>query len=150
TAASAIRIAYDLWQTGRFEQAERWLGAAEARAAGDGRERAWIELQRGQIDLDRGHLDEALGHYRRADRLFSGWWLVEEHIAEIYALRGEHGATERRYRDRIERTGSPEFMDALARVLEARGRSQQARALIDRPTRAYERRLEVLPEASYG
>lgn len=150
TSATAFRVAYDLWQTGRFEQAERWLGTAESRVIGDGQERAWMELQRGLLDLDRGQLDEALGHYRRADRLFAGWWLVEEHIAEIHALRGEHDEAERRYRDLIERTNNPEFMDALAGVLEARGRAEEARALVARATTIYEHQLEVLPEASYG
>lgn len=149
-AGSAFRIAYDLWQTGRFDQAERWLGVAETRVRGGGKDAAWMALQRGLIHLDRGQLDEALGHYRRADRLFAGWWLVEEHIAEIHALRGEHEEAERRYRDLIARTESPEFMDALAGVLEEQGRDEEARTWRARATEVYERALEALPEASYG
>ena len=149
-AGSAFRVAYDLWQTGRFAEAERWLTLAEARVQGGGKDAAWMALQRGLVHLDRGQLDEALGHYRRADRLFAGWWLVEEHIAEIHALRGEHEEAERRYRELIRRTGSPEFMDALAGVLEARGEDAEARTWIARATEVYERQLETLPEASYG
>jgi len=149
-AASAFRIAYDLWQTGRFAEAERWLTLAETRVSGGGKDAAWMALQRGLLHLDRGQLDEALGHYRRADRLFGGWWLVEEHIAEIHALRGEHEEAERRYRDLIRRTESPEFMDALAGVLEERGAEEEARTWRARATEVYEHQLETLPEASYG
>ncbi len=151
-SASAFRIAYDLWQTGRFDQAERWLGVAESRIVGPdtGKERAFMALQRGLMDLDRGRYDEALGHYRRADRLFHGYWLVEEHIAELSALRGDTDEAERRYRELVARTNDPEFMDALGEVLEGRGAHDEARDWHRRAEALYERDLERLPEASYG
>jgi tetratricopeptide (TPR) repeat protein len=109
-----------------------------------------MALQRGLMDLDRGRYDEALGNYRRADRLFAGYWMIEEHIAELEALRGNGAEAERRYRELVSRTNDPEFMDALGEVLDARGARREAADWHRRAEALYERDLERLPEASYG
>ena len=146
---SAFRLALYFWQTGQFPEAERWMQVAEATAEERGRARAWYQLQQGLMDLDRGRYDDAYAHYRRANELFTGWWLVEEHIAEVQALRGHAGEAESRYRDLIERTGNPEFMDALASLISDRDPEEAAR-WTRRATEHYDRWLERLPEASYG
>lgn len=151
SAASAFRIAYDLWQRAQFDEAERWLSIAEARVLpSDPQTRAWMNLQKGLIDLDRGRYADALAHYQRADQLFSGWWLVHEHIAEVQAALGNHEEAERMYRDVVERTESPELMDALADLLEERGNAAEARTFRTRARERFERQLEQLPEAAYG
>jgi tetratricopeptide (TPR) repeat protein len=107
-------------------------------------------LQRGILDLDGGRWPEALAHFRRADALFPGWWLVEEHIAETMALLGDREGAERLYRGIVDRTGSPEFMDALALLLIARGETDEANTLRRRSRAIWGARLRQFPEASYG
>src|SRR5262249_61925086 len=44
---------------------------------------AWVELQRGLLDLNRGRYDGAMAHYQKAEKAYSGYWLVDEHMAEL-------------------------------------------------------------------
>ncbi|MFK7988582.1 MAG: tetratricopeptide repeat protein [Sandaracinaceae bacterium] len=149
--ASAFRVAYDLWQSGRFNEAEQWLSTAASRVPdSDPRTQAWMNIQKGLIDLDRGRCADALAHYREAETLFSGWWLVEEHIAEALACTGELEEAETLYRDVVERTNNPELIDALADLLEERGEAEEAATFRARATARFEEQLEQLPEAAYG
>jgi len=151
TPASAFRVAYDLWQTGRWQQADNWLEtAAERVLPSDPRTAAWMSLQRGLMDLDRGRYTDALAHYQMADEQFGGWWLVQEHIAEIQVCLGQLDDAERRYRAVVEQTGNPELMDALADLLEERGEAAEATVFRARALATFERQLEQLPEAAYG
>lgn len=68
-----------------YEEAQDELTAKELRAF------AWIEVQRGFLDFGRGRLDDARTHYRRADAAYPGYWLVEEHIAELLAAEDRFG-----------------------------------------------------------
>ncbi|MCA9607195.1 MAG: tetratricopeptide repeat protein, partial [Myxococcales bacterium] len=151
SSSSAFRVAYDLWQTARFAEAERWLGVADARIPGtDGRTRAWMSLQMGLMDLDRGRYESALAHYEEADRRFDGWWLVHEHIAEVLVHLGRLDEAEERYRDVVARTDNPELIDALADLLEQRGRRDEAARFRRRADQRFEEQLARLPEAAYG
>lgn len=160
THKSAFRLARYYWLTGNYESAERWLDKAESRLPGKAPHlRAWTHLQRGIMDLDRNRLDDAMGHYRDGDALFSGWWLIEEHVAEIDTLQGRIEKAEKSYRDLIERTGDPEFMSALGDLLvgRAEGDAKAAAALKaeaeewdNKARAAHLARLELLPEASWG
>jgi len=108
--------------TGEWEAAEALLDAAAAEYHGQSPEPlAWLTLHRGIFDLDRGRHAEAMAHYREAEAILSGWWLVDEHIAEIYTLRGESISAENLYTDIVDRTGKPEFIDALAEIRLANG-----------------------------
>ncbi|HEY1258092.1 MAG TPA: hypothetical protein VGF34_02500 [Stellaceae bacterium] len=68
-----------------YEEAQDELTAKELRSF------AWLEVQRGFLDFCRGRLDEARAHYRRADAAYPGYWLVEEHIAELLGAEGRYG-----------------------------------------------------------
>ncbi|MEZ4401135.1 MAG: hypothetical protein R3B06_14010 [Kofleriaceae bacterium] len=149
-AGSSFRLALYAWKTGDFAEAERRLDeGADLVGSPRGRPRAWFELQRGLTHLDRGQLDLALAHYYKAEQMFGGWWLVDEHIAEALARKGDTVEAERRYRDLVARTGNPEFMDALADLIVDRA-PEEAAALVARATAHYDHWLTVLPEASYG
>jgi tetratricopeptide (TPR) repeat protein len=145
---SAFRLALYHWKTGDLDTARRWLAHGEATATTP-RERAWLALQLGLTWLDEGNLDAASAAYARADDTFPGWWLIEEHRAEVAALQGDPASAERRYRDLIARTGNPEFMDALAELVAARD-PDEACALIAQAGAWYARWLTILPEATYG
>ena len=127
------RVAYFALSTGDDARADELYEEAASRLRTDEtRRRSWLALQRGVVDLERGRLRQALAHYRVADAYFSGWWLVEEHLAEVLAKLGEVDEAVARYRNVVEKTQKPDLMDALAQFLNGDQRRQlqlRARAL---------------------
>jgi tetratricopeptide (TPR) repeat protein len=145
------RQAVYLWQTGEYEAAEALYLEALAGIHGPAPDaRAWIHLQLGLMDLDRGRYDDAFGHYRDGTEELSGWWLLDEHIAEICVLTGRIGQARELYEAIVERTGKGEFTDALAELAQARGDEPDAKQWIDRSRVRFEAELVQFPEASYG
>ena len=146
-----VRMAHLLRYQGHHDKAQEWLDRAVKASRLDGEMgRAWTLLQRGLLDLERGRLDEADAFYAQAEELFSGWYLIEEHRAEILALNGKLTEAEALYRDILARAPSPEFMDALADTLEALDEPEEARTWRAKATAAYKKDLARFPEATYG
>ena len=146
-----FRFAIHHFKSGRFDEAEAYFDRTERGLAQPTPQiLSNLELQRGILDLERGRWDDALAHFRRADRIFPGHWLIEEHIAEVTALKGDLAGAERLYRDIVRRTGHPEFMDALAGVKREQGDAQAAAAWTERAASVWRQRLRQFPEASYG
>jgi tetratricopeptide (TPR) repeat protein len=140
-----------LWQTGDYEAAETHYRDALASIVGDAPDaKAWIHLQLGLMDLDRGRYEDAFAHYRDGAEELSGWWLLDEHIAEICMLTGRTSQATKMYEDIVERTGKGEFMDALAEIAKAGGDEAGAKQWIDRSRERFEAELKTWPEASYG
>jgi hypothetical protein len=140
---------------------KKWLGspgeaaalleAAEKRYhAGAPTMRAWLKLQRGLVALDRGRFDEALAMYRLASDALDGWWLIDEHIAEVLHLSGKTAEAKQLYENIVARTGNPEFMDALAAIERELGNGESAKALTQKARAIYEQRLIAFPEAAAG
>ena len=151
TLGTLSRLAKYRWKTGDFDGADALFVRALAAYKGTSAQpRAWIRLMRGLLDLDRGRHREAYAHYQRAAAEFSGYWLVDEHIAEIRGLLGETEAAKELYVDLIKRTDNPEFMDALAGLLDEGGDAKGAKALRLRAKSAYESLLRRYPEAAAG
>ncbi len=111
---------------------------------------AWLHLQLGLADLGRGRYDEALAHYRDAEAELPGYWLVDEHIAEILTLVGQTDAAKAMYLDIIERTHNPEFMDAVAGILAAQGKPGEAKEYVAKAWTRYGALMAAYPEAAYG
>jgi tetratricopeptide (TPR) repeat protein len=128
------RMALLRWKTGDFAGAEDLYGQALGKRV-EGEPAAWLHLQLGLMDLERGRHDEALAHYRDAAALLAGYWLLDEHIAEILTLQGKTDAALALYADIIARTDNPEFMDAVAGIHRAAGRTEAAAPLIARARR---------------
>jgi tetratricopeptide (TPR) repeat protein len=150
-AATDVRRAIYDSKTGRLDRAARYLDhAVEVSRMPTPQFRARVELQKGSLLLERGRWDEALARFRRADAIFPGYWLIEEHIAETQALRGEFVEAERMYSDIVRRTNNPEFMDALARLARSRGDAAAADRWSTAAAKGWARRLELFPEAAYG
>lgn len=148
---SRARLAQCLWMTGETEAAEaEYLRALRMYHGESTVPRAWTHLQLGLMDLDAGRLTEALVHYRAAEAELPGWWMVEEHIAEVLALQGETQVAVAMYEDLVERTGNPEFMDQLARIHRKLGEEREARRWIQRARIEHEARVARLPEAARG
>jgi tetratricopeptide (TPR) repeat protein len=144
------RLAHLHLKTCRFDSAERLLTEAENELPQTARRaRAWVSLQRGLMNLDRGRYDDAMVAYQKADTVYPGWWLVEEHMAEIDALEGRTVRARERYERVVAKTGSPELMGALAGVVESSDPERAAR-LIAEARNIYEAQLRTFPEATYG
>lgn len=151
TPTALARMALYRWKTGDFEAADALYAEALERYDGeDHQPRAWFNLLRGLLDLDRGRDREALAHYRAAEAELAGYWLVEEHIAEIQGRLGEREAAIALYESLVERTQNPEFMDALAELLAEGGDKARAEQLHQRARAAYEGLLVRFPEAAAG
>jgi tetratricopeptide (TPR) repeat protein len=146
-----FRLAIFLSRTGDQDGADRLFARIAERDRRFGAAfLAFITMQRGILDLERGRLDDALAHFNEADRMFPGYWLVEEHIAEVMTLRGDLAGAAARYEDIVRRTGHPEFMDALAGIAAERGDRQAEQGWYARANEAWRQRLALFPEASYG
>jgi len=158
---ASLRLEESVTGLARLSQYHASTGApAEAAALLDRAERiyhgtsarplAWLALQRGLLALDAGRWDDALVHYLHAQRLMPGWWLAEEHIAEVHALRGDLDDALARYRDLAQRTGHPEFMDAIARILLEQNQRAEAAQWISRARAIHDQRFATLPAAAAG
>lgn len=121
------RLAHLEYKLGDIDEAERLFEEAEDElTAKEMRHFAWLELQRGLVDLSRGRHAEADVHYQRAERAYSGHWMVAEHRAELLAARGDSDAAAAMYEDVVARTPRPELMQALGELYAFIGRDQQA------------------------
>lgn len=139
------------WKAGQFDEAEPlYRRALEGYDGPETEPEAWLHLQLGLLDLDRGRYDEALAHYREGEALITGYWLIEEHIAEILTLQGKTEEAKAMYLAIIERTDNPEFMDAMAEIHEAAGEHDQAKQWLAKANERFEAQLGRFPEAAYG
>lgn len=139
------------WKTGDFEGAESLFREALKAYHGKRMEpRAWLHLNLGLLDLDRGRLDDALAHYRDAASFLEGYWLIDEHIAEILTLQGKTDDAKALYLDIIERTHNPEFMDAMAGIAFEAGEDDEGKAWVAKARARYEAQMAQFPEAAYG
>jgi tetratricopeptide (TPR) repeat protein len=148
---NVVALALYRWKTGDFARAEELLSdAATVGATRDANVRGWLCLVRGLYALDRGRWDEALTHYRAGLVLRPGYWLLQEHEAEILTLQGHADQTLPVYLDLIERTNNPEFMDAVAAIYRRQGNPTVAAAWVLRARTIYDARLRQFPEAVAG
>lgn len=121
------RLAHLEYKLGDIDEAERLFEEAEDElTAKEMRHFAWLELQRGLLDLSRGRHAEADMHYGRAERAYTGHWMVAEHRAELLAARGEGDAAAALYENVVAKTPRPELMQALGELYAFIGRDEQA------------------------
>ena len=139
------------WKTGNFDKAEELFREALTLYHAKAMEpRAWIHLNLGLLDLDRGRYDDALAHYRDAEGFLKGYWLLDEHIAEILTLQGKTDEAKALYLDIIARTNNPEFMDAMAGIAFESGDEAGGREWVAKARKRYEEQTAKYPEAAYG
>jgi hypothetical protein len=142
------RLAIALTKIGADDEAARIFDETERNNPAP-RALAWLELQRAQMDLARGRRASGRRHLEKARASFLGYWQIEEHLAELDVEEGLIAQATGAYRALVDKTGDPEFMDALARLIQGRAPEEAAR-LLERSNTIYEDRLARLPEASYG
>ena len=94
--------------------------------------------------------DAAMEHFLAANGALSGYYLIEEHVAEVLTLQGRTDDALPLYLDIVERTQNPEFMDAVAGIYLERGDEESAQRWIDRARAGYEAQMELAPKAAWG
>jgi tetratricopeptide (TPR) repeat protein len=114
-----------------YEEAEDQLTAKEMRAY------AWLEVQRGFLDFARGRDGEAQLHYRRADKAYPGYWLVDEHVAELLGAGGRYDEAVALYQSIVSNGQRPELEQAIGELCELAGRSGPAAYWKQRALTAY-------------
>ncbi|MEA3275761.1 MAG: tetratricopeptide repeat protein, partial [Pseudomonadota bacterium] len=144
------RLAYYRSMTGDPVEADRlYARAQDLLTAKEMRHYAWLELQRGIIDLNGDRHEAALAHYRHAGRAYSGYWLIEEHSAEVLALLGRSRESEDIYAGVAKSTNKPELLVAYAGVV-ARRDSERAVELTRIAHATFERQMAQYPQAAVG
>lgn len=98
---------------------------------------AWLELQRGLLDARAGRYDDALAHYRRAEQAYSGYWMVDEHMARLFAAQGQLAEAAALYEDVLDRCDRPETIQALGSVYKALGKHDLAATFFARALARY-------------
>jgi hypothetical protein len=144
------RLAYLDWKTGKAAAAESlYAKAKDGLSVKEMRSYAWIELQLGRMDFEFKRYDSSLAHYRQADLAYSGYWMTRQYQAESMAASGRTEEAIRLYKALIEKTGRPEFMSALAELLEPRVKTAAA-DYYQRADQAFDREFDLYPEAMLG
>ncbi len=136
------RLAYLRSKMGDLGGAEQlYVEAEDEITAKEMKSFAWVELQRGLLDLTHGHFDQAWDHYSRADRAYSGHWLIDEHVAELLGAQHRFEEAAVLYEKVIERIPKPELQQALGDLYALMGRQERAEPW-------YEKALEVYLESA--
>ncbi len=113
------------------------------------RDYAWMQLQRGLLRLDAGNFKEAKSFFENANNSYTGYWLLEEHLAETTALLGNHAKAIEIYKGVINKTEQAEFHLALSELLKE---SDPGQSLIHRKRalELFQKQYKSLPEAVAG
>jgi tetratricopeptide (TPR) repeat protein len=114
-----------------YEEAEDQLTAKEMRSY------AWLEVQRGFLDFALGQHGEARLHYRRADAAYPGYWLVEEHIAELLGAEGRYEEAAAIFERVVSTIDRPDLDQAIGELYELAGQSRPAAHWKERALSAY-------------
>ena len=132
------RLAYLNFKMGDFEGADRLYDeAVDELTAKEMRHYGWVELQRGVVDLSQGDYEKARAHYQRAERAYSGHWMVQEHVAELLAAEGKTDEAEALYQRVIERVPRPDFQQALGELYLSIGKTAEANDYLHRAEGAF-------------
>jgi tetratricopeptide (TPR) repeat protein len=132
------RIAYLRSITGDAAGAEALYAEAENEiTAKEMRSYAWIKVQRGLLQFRRGRFDEALTHYLRADSAYTGFWFVEEHIAELLGAQRRFDEAVALYEKVIARAPKPELYQALGDLYAFMGKPDRAKPWHEKALGAY-------------
>lgn len=114
-----------------YAEAENEVTAKEMRTY------AWLCVQRGLLAFRHGRHDEALAHYQRADKAYSGYWLVGEHLAELYGAQRRFDKAVAEYEKVIANAPRPELYRALGDLYAFMGKPERARPWHDKALAAY-------------
>lgn len=144
----SLRLANIAAKSGHLEEAARRIEQLLERPNQTPSTLAALAQQRASVALAAGDWTTSGKWVRLANQVFPGHWLGEAFLAQQLALEGKHSEAIRLYRELAIRTGNPDIMDALSRLLAAEGRTDEAREWIARSTSIWQHRMNLLPEAT--
>ena len=98
---------------------------------------AWTRVQRGGLYFRTGRLGEAEQDYTNALREFPNYFLALDHLAELRATQGRYDEAVPMFEALAQRTGRPEYLQAVGDVLTAARRIDEAKPWHDRALAAY-------------
>lgn len=106
-----------------------------------------VALQAGAIEFARGRYFEAGQWYRKADKLFAGYWKTKLYLAEAALVDGETDRAAALFDDVANQTDDPQAMDALAMLYRRSGERAKSKAWSARAALEWEMRVSELPSA---
>jgi len=112
--------------------------------------KAYVELRRGLIDLNSGDWDAAEAHFRRADDIFPDYWLVQQQLGTVLALKGDTSGALAIFKAMAAGGQLPEAYDDIAGLYRAKGDFAASQSWAARAGALWDKRLKMLPEAAYG
>ncbi len=125
------RLAHIELKLGDAAAADRlFLKAEDEITAKEMRSYSWVQLQRGQLRLARGDVDTALRHYERANRAYTGHWLVDEHMGDMLAAQEKHSAAAAIYERLLTQVDKPELKQKAGEMYRALGDDARAEAYL--------------------
>lgn len=137
------RLAHFQFKMGRIAEADDlYLQAEDELTAKEMRSYAWVELQRGVMQLSRGRYDAAQANYRKAQAGYSGYWLIDEHMAELLGAQGQYAEAAALYKHVVARVPKPELQQALGELYQLMEEPDQAEQWHSRALAAYLRSVE--------
>ncbi len=146
-----IRIANYWARMGDEAKANRFLDQAARKITGPQQQlKAYVELRRGMLDLDRGRWDAAQAHFERADDIFPGYWIVQQQLGSVRALKGAPDQAMAIFRRMASADANPEAFDDIAGLYRAQGDFADAQAWAGKAGAAWDQRLALLPDAALG
>ena len=146
-----IRIANYWARMGDEAKADRFLDQAARKITGPQQQlKAYVELRRGMLDLDRGRWDQAQAHFERADDIFPGYWIVQQQLGSVRALKGAPDHAMAIFRRMAAADANPEAFDDIAGLYRAQGDFADAQAWAAKAGAAWDQRLALLPDAALG
>jgi tetratricopeptide (TPR) repeat protein len=108
------RLAQVTYLMGNLREADELYAAAEDEVSAKQMQTfAWLETQRGFMHFQRGDYTQAMSHYNRAKSAFSGYWLVEERLAELQGAQGQFEEAIADYLRLYANSPRPEWAHAL-------------------------------------
>jgi len=123
------RLAHFLFKRGDARGAERlYEEAQDSLTAKQMRPFAWLETQRGLMDFQQGRFADAEGRYSNADKAYPGYWLVKEHIAELWGAQGRYADAIALLESIVEAVDRPDLEQAIGELCELAERAESATA----------------------
>jgi tetratricopeptide (TPR) repeat protein len=121
------RLAHFKGKMGDEAGAEQlYLEAEDEITAKEMRSYAWVELQRGLLDLAHGRYEDTWAHYCCAKKAYTGYWLVDEHIAELMGAEARFGDAISLYEKVVARVAKPELKQAIGELYVLLGKPSEA------------------------
>jgi tetratricopeptide (TPR) repeat protein len=125
---SLARLAHFEHVLGDPERADALFAEAAGEiTAKELRSYAWVETHWGLVHQRHGQLDEAGRHYERAEAAYSGYWLVDKHVAGLRADQGRFDEAIAIAEDVAARVARPELAQAAGDLHRRAGHRDEAR-----------------------